>query len=40
MTTLEKFQEVAKINFVETHGDIEIGTIMTARRIRYTLYIK
>ena len=30
MTTLEKFQEVAKINFVETHGDIEIGTIMTA----------
>ena len=28
MTTLEKFQEVAKINFVETHGDIEIGTII------------
>lgn len=29
MTTLEKFQEVAKINFVESNGDIEIGTIMT-----------
>ena len=29
MNTLEKFQEVAKINFVESNGDIEIGTIMT-----------
>lgn len=29
MTTLEKFQEVAKINFVESNGDVEIGTIMT-----------
>ena len=29
MTTLEKFQEVAKIKFVESNGDIEIGTIMT-----------
>jgi len=29
MTTLEKFQEVAGINFVENNGDIEIGTIMT-----------
>lgn len=29
MTTLEKFQEVAKINFVEHGGDIEIGTTMT-----------
>ena len=30
MTTLEKFQEVAKINFVEYDGDIEIGTMQTA----------
>ena len=30
MTTLEKFQELAKINFVESHGDIEIGTLQTA----------
>ena len=30
MTTLEKFQEVAKINFVEYNGDIEIGTLPTA----------
>ena len=29
MTTLEKFQEVAKINFVENNGDVEIGTTMT-----------
>ncbi|MEN8901964.1 MAG: hypothetical protein ABF247_11750 [Nonlabens sp.] len=30
MTTLEKFQELAKINFVEYNGDIEIGTMLTA----------
>ena len=30
MTTLEKFQEIANINFVEGRGDIEIGTIQTA----------
>ena len=30
MTTLQKFQELAKINFVEHNGDIEIGTIQTA----------
>ena len=30
MTTLQKFQEEAKINFVEHNGDIEIGTINTA----------
>ena len=30
MTTLKKFQEVAKINFVESRGDVEIGTIQTA----------
>ena len=30
MTTLQKFQELAKINFVEHNGDIEIGTINTA----------
>ena len=30
MTTLQKFQEEAKINFVECNGDIEIGTLMTA----------
>ena len=29
MTTIEKFQEVAKIKFVVYNGDIEIGTIMT-----------
>ena len=30
MTTLDKFQELAKINFVEYDGDIEIGTMNTA----------
>lgn len=30
MTTLEKFQELAQINFVEYNGDIEIGTLQTA----------
>ncbi len=30
MTTLQKFQELAKINFVEHNGDIEIGTLQTA----------
>ena len=30
MTTLEKFQEVSKIKFVEYNGDIEIGTLQTA----------
>lgn len=30
MTTLQKFQELANINFVEYNGDIEIGTINTA----------
>ena len=30
MTTLQKFQELTKINFVEHNGDIEIGTIQTA----------
>ena len=30
MTTLQKFQELAKINFVEHRGDIEIGTMQTA----------
>jgi hypothetical protein len=30
MTTLQKFQELAKINFVEHNGDIEIGTMSTA----------
>jgi len=30
MTTLEKFQEEAKINFVQSNGDIEIGTLPTA----------
>ena len=29
MTTIEKFQEVANIKFVESNGDVEIGTIMT-----------
>lgn len=30
MTTIEKFQEVAKINFVEYGGDIEISEWLTA----------
>ena len=30
MTTLKKFQELANITFVESNGDIEIGTINTA----------
>jgi hypothetical protein len=30
MTTLEKFQEVANIEFVEYNGYIEIGTLPTA----------
>ena len=30
MTVLEKFQELANIDFVENNGDIEIGTILTA----------
>jgi len=30
MTTIEKFQELANIKFVESRGDIEIGTINTA----------
>ena len=30
MTTLEKFQELANIEFVEYNPDIEIGTISTA----------
>lgn len=32
MTTLEKFQEVANINFIQTpsHADIEIGELCTA----------
>ena len=30
MTTLQKFQKEAKINFVEYNGDIEIGTLQTA----------
>ena len=30
MTTLEKFQELAKFTFVEYDGDIEIGTLPTA----------
>ena len=32
MTTLEKFQEIAKINFITTpsHADIEIGELNTA----------
>ena len=29
MTTLEKFQEVSKIYFVESGGDLEIGTLPT-----------
>ena len=29
MTTLQKFQELANIKFVEYDGDIEIGTINT-----------
>ena len=32
MTTLEKFQELAKINFVESpsHADVELGELQTA----------
>lgn len=30
MTTLEKFQEVANINFIGYSGDLEIGTLNTA----------
>lgn len=30
MTTLQKFQEVANIQFVDYDGDIEIGTMLTA----------
>ena len=30
MTTLQKFQELANIKFVENNGDIEIGTLQTA----------
>ena len=30
MTTLQKFQEVANIKFVEYNSDIEIGTLLTA----------
>jgi len=30
MTTLEKFQEVSKIYFVESGGDLGIGTLLTA----------
>ena len=30
MTTLEKFQELANIKFVESRGDFEVGTIQTA----------
>ena len=30
MTTLEKFQELSKIKFVEYDGDMEIGTLQTA----------
>jgi hypothetical protein len=30
MTTLEKFQELSKIKFVEYDGDMEIGTLETA----------
>tara|TARA_R100000951_G_scaffold102053_1_gene93978 strand:+ start:93 stop:452 length:360 start_codon:yes stop_codon:yes gene_type:complete len=30
MTTLQKFQELANIKFVEHNGDIEIGTLQTA----------
>ena len=30
MTTLEKFQELNKIKFVEYDGDMEIGTLQTA----------
>ena len=30
MTTLEKFQELSNIKFVENNGDIEIGTLLTA----------
>lgn len=37
MTTLDKFQEVAKINFVGHHGDIQLGEWMT--RDGYDLYV-
>lgn len=37
MTTLEKFQELANIKFVESRGDIEIGTMNTADG--YEIYI-
>lgn len=30
MTTLQKFQELANIEFVDHNGDIEIGTLNTA----------
>ena len=30
MTTLQKFQELANIKFVDHDGDIEIGTLQTA----------
>ena len=32
MTTLEKFQEVANINFIQTplHADVELGELQTA----------
>jgi len=30
MTTLEKFQELANIKFVDYDGDIEVGTLQTA----------
>jgi len=30
MTTLQKFQKLANITFVEHNGDIEIGTLLTA----------
>jgi len=30
MTTLEKFQEIANIEFVEYKGDLQIGTLNTA----------
>jgi hypothetical protein len=30
MEVLEKFQEIANIKFVESNGDIEVGTLNTA----------
>jgi cobalamin biosynthesis Co2+ chelatase CbiK len=30
MTTLQKFQQLANIEFVDQNGDIEIGTLQTA----------